>query len=230
MTDNLSRLTSQLKAAYDKAGLSERAQHKRTIMKFALHHKLLFFSSNQSASLHTQIIRGVTSSLDQQDMNICIGTHEGYDVMFMERIASVTHDGYPTATHHWHIMAFDLHSHSNLPFIFIGTRQQSKTFYAKLFTARREVRQLDPSFFGVPSHFGSHYTVVASPSEQLILAQLLTTPVTTTMAKYQHPFAIEIQDDTLYVITEAKQVSEASLTKMMHYGLWLAKHIDQNIT
>ena len=126
-------------------------------------------------------------------------------------------------------MAFDLHSHRDLPFIFIGTKQQSRTFYAKLFTARRSVSQLDPSFFNVPRHFAAHYTLIASPAEQVLLARLLTEPVTTTMARYQHPFAIEIQDDTLYIITETHQVTEASLTKMMHYGLWLARHIDQNV-
>lgn len=198
-------------------------------MKFARQYGLLFFDSDRSAAPHIQVVQGVTSALDQRDTNICIGTHDGYDIVFLERMASITHSEYPSTTHRWNIMSFDLHTHSNLPFIFIGTRQQSKTFYARLFTARREIRQLDPSFFGVPPHFSAHYTVVASPAEQLTLAQLLTTPVTTTMAKHQHPFAIEIQADTVYIITDAMQISDASLSKMMHYGLWLAKHIDENI-
>ncbi len=229
MSDSLSRLSSQLRTAYDRAGLSERATTRRTIKKFAQAHGLMHFNSGKTAASHMQIIRGTTAAYDQKDTNICIGTHDGYDISFLERTASVVHDGYPSASHRWHIMSFDLHSHNNLPFIFIGTKQQSKTFYAKLFTTRREVRQLDPSFFGVPGHFGAHYTVVASPAEQLVLTQLLTTPVTTTMAKYHYPFAVEIQDDTLYVITEFKLVTDASLTRMMHYGLWLAGHIDQNI-
>lgn len=229
MTDRITRLTSQLKAAADKAGFSERAQRRKTIMKFAYQYGLIYFNSNNPATDHIQVVRGVTSSINQLDANICIGSHDGYDIVFVERIASVAHEGYPSATHQWHIMAFDLHTHSNLPFVFIGTKQQSKTFYAKLFTSRREVRQLDPSYFGVPSHFSANYTLVASPAEQVLLAQLLTTPVTTAMAKHQHPFAIEIHGDTLYVITETRQVTEAGLTKMLHYGLWLARHIDENV-
>ncbi len=229
MADHLSRLTTQLRAAYDKVGFSERAQRRKTIMKFAYQHGLLFFGSNNPASSHIQVVRGVTSSVDQLDTNICIGSHEGYDMVFVERIASVAHEGYAPATHQWHIMAFDLHSHSDLPFIFIGTRQQSRTFYARLFTTRRDARQIDPTFLGAPKHFNANYTVVASPAEQLVLAQLLTTPVTTTMAKYHHPFAIEIQDDTLYIITETRQVTGAGLSKMMHYGLWLARHLDENV-
>ena len=226
MNDSLSRFTSHLKSAYDKAGLSERALQKRAIMKFAQRYKLLYFSSDRTASSHMQIVRGVTGSIDQQDRNICIGTHDGYDMVFLERTATAAHPQYPTTRHRWHIMAFDLHSHSDLPFVFIGTKQQSKTFYAKLFTTRREASQLDPGYIGAPTRFNAHYTLVASPAEQLLLARLLTTPITTAMAQHQHPFAIEIHGDTLYVITETRQVTEAALTKMLHYGLWLARHID----
>lgn len=230
MPDSFSHFTSQLKTVYDKAGLSEQAQQRRSIMKFAEHHGLIYFANNRSASLSVPIVRGVTSSIDQRDVNICIGTHNTYDIVFLERFATVSHPEYPSTKHHWHILSFDLHSHSNLPFVFIGTKQQSKTFYANLFTTKREARQLEPSFFEVSKHFNAHYTIVASPAEQLLLTQLLTAPITATMAKYQHPFAIEIQDDTLSVITDSRQASEASLSKMLHYGLWLAAHIDANVT
>lgn len=229
MPDSFSHFTSQLKTVYDKAGLSEVAQRRRVIAKFALRHGLLYFSTDRSSSLTVPIVRGVTASLDQNDTNICIGSHKGYDIVFLERFASMTHPDYPSSKHHWHIMSFDLHSHNALPFVFIGTRQQSRTFYANLFTIKREVRQLEPSSYNIPEQFSAHYTVVASPAEQLILTQLLTTPITAAMAKFQHPFAVEIQDDTLSIITDSHQTSEASLSKMLHYGLWLAEHIDANI-
>lgn len=229
MADSLSRITTHLKTAYDKAGLSDRASRKRAAMKFAQTHNLIYFGSSKATSANMQIVRGVTGSIDQQDRNICIGTHAGYDIVFLERTATVGHPDYPASSHQWLIMGFDLHTHSNLPFTFIGTRQQSRAFYARLFSTRREVRQLDPLMFNAPHHFASHYTVIASPAEQLFLAQLLTTPVTTDMARHQHPFAIEIQADTLYVIAEAQQVNEGLLSKMLHYGLWIAGHIDSNV-
>ena len=226
MADSFSHFTSHLKTVYDKAGLSEYAQRRRTIRKFAEHHGLIYFSSERNSAISVPIIRGVTASIDQVDTNICIGTHKGYDMVFLERFASVSHPDHPSSRHHWHIMSFDLHSHSTLPFIFIGTRQQSRAFYANLFTSRREVRQLESAAYGTPGRFDAHYTIIASPAEQVVLTQLFTAPLTATMATYQHPFAIEIQDDTLSIITDSQQTSEGSLSKMLHYGLWLAEHID----
>lgn len=214
---------------YGKAGRLGDSQRQYAVMKFAEQYGLVYFTSNKLLPVSVRAIHGVTSSLGQQDDNICIGTHNGYDIVFLERTVTIEQGQYPSDTRRWHIMSFDLHSHQSLPFVFIGTKQQSHAFYAKLFTMRREARQLDPSFLRVPTHFAANYTVIASPAEQLMLTQLLTQSVTTTMAKYQYPFAIELQGDTLFVITETRQMNSASLTKMMHYGLWLARHIDQEI-
>lgn len=230
MKPTFDRLHRRVRTVYEKAGLSEAAQRRRAVEKFAQQFKLLYFKSVDAATTQVSVIRGSTSSIGQQDGNICIGSHDGYDMVFVERSAAVAFGDYPATRHRWHIMEFDLHSHSNLPFVFIGTRQQSRTYYAKLFGSHREVghitREMHPS---ITKNFDAHYTVVASPAEHVILTQLLTEPVTTTMAKNQLPFAIEIQDDSLFVITEASQTSLQSLTKMLHYGIWLARHIDENV-
>jgi hypothetical protein len=229
MTDSISHLTSQLRTAYDKAGLSEVARRRRTVTKFAARHGLIHFSSVGNETSHISIIRGATAALDQKDSNICIGSHDGYDIVFFERQATSSHPSHEPVRHHWLVMSFDLHEHPSLPFVFIGTKQQSKTFYANLFATRREVRHLEPSFYTGSEHIGHHYSIIASPAEQLFLTQLLSTPITETMARYHHSFAIEVQDDTLTVITDASQFSEQTLSKMMHYGLWLARHIDNTI-
>ncbi len=229
MSTRLSRITGHVKDIYGKTGLSDSAARRRAVMKFARQYKFVYFGSDQSISIPVRAIHGVTSGLGKQDDNICIGTHDGYDIVFLERTVTINHDDYQVDTRRWHIMSFDLHTSQRLPFIFIGTKQQSHAFYAKLFTVRRETRQLDPVFLGAPDHFSAHYTLVASPAEQVLLTRLLTQPVTTAMARYQHPFAVELYEDTLVIITETAQTSQASLTKMMHYGLWLAKHIDQQL-
>lgn len=230
MKSTFERLHHRVRAAYDKAGLSEAAMRKRTIEKFAQKFGLLYFRSVNAASSQVSVIRGSTASIDQQDGNICIGSHDGYDMVFVERTATTSFGEYPSTRHRWHIMEFDLHSHNNLPFIFIGTRQQSRTYYAKLFGTHREVghitREMHPN---ITKNFDAHYTVVASPAEHIVLTQLLTEPITASMAKNQLPFAIEIHGDSLFVITEASQVSQQSLTKMLHYGIWLARHIDDAV-
>lgn len=222
-----------MQSAYDRTGLSESASRRRTIAKFAKQYHFVHFGSASAGSSQLSVIRGVTSSVDQRDRNICIGSHDGYDIAFVERTATTSFGNdpnYPPAVHRWHIMEFDLHSHSDLPFVFIGTKQQSRTFYARLFSSHREARHIDPSdYTRNPVHFGRHYSVVTSPAEQSLLQQLLTEHITDMMAKHQQPFAIEIQNDSLFVITEVSQTSVQTLTRMLHYGLWLAKHIDMNI-
>lgn len=230
MNSRFDRFNTQLKSAYSRSGLSEVANRQRTIAKFAKQFRLVHFRSSTASSSQLGVIRGMTASIDQKDRNICIGTHDGYDIAFVERTATTAFGddpNYPPVIHRWHIMEFDLHSHSNLPFVFIGTKQQSLTFYAKLFSMHRDARHINPAEYTKnPVHFGRHYAVVSSPAEQMLLSQLLTDTITDTMAKHQQPFAIEIQGDSLFVITQVTQTTNRSLTQMLHYGIWLAKHID----
>lgn len=228
MPSRLDRLKRQMARTYDAVGLSDNAARRRVIAKFAQKFGLIYFRTLDSSASGLSVIRGLTNHIDQKDSNMCIGQHDGYDMVFVERTATIEAPGYPPSRHRWHIMEFDLHSHDNLPFLFIGTRQQSKTFYAKLFNIYHEVRHVDTGvFLQAPKQFQSTYSVVASPAEQLFVARVLTQEITVAMAKHQQPFAIEIQGDSLFVITEAAMgTTVQSLTKMLHYGIWLARHID----
>jgi hypothetical protein len=230
MARHIDTIKRHVGRAKDVVNILDATNRRRTIAKFAQKHGLIYFKSVNSAASQINVVRGMTSSIDQRDNNVCIGTHDGYDMVFIERTATMSFGDMPSTEHRWHIMQFDLHSHSNLPFVFIGTRQQSRTFYAKLFSTYREVRHVDATLYLTsPKPFQTHYTVIASPAEHVFLTQLLSEPITSTMAKHQQPFAIEMYGDSLYVITEASQATMQSLTKMLHYGLWLAKHIDESI-
>lgn len=225
----MATLKKHITRAYDAISLVNARKRRQEITKFAKKFGLIYFKSVEAAS-GVNVVRGMTSSLDQQDSNICIGTHDGYDMVFVERTSSVAFADHPSSQHRWHIMEFDLRRHGNIPFTFVGTKQQSRTFYAKLFSIYRETRHIDTaSYLPASKSFQANYTVIASPAEHIFLTQLFTEPITNTMAKNQLPFAIEVYGDSLYVITEATQTNVQSLTKMMHYGLWLAKHIDGNI-
>lgn len=228
MNEKFHRLKQQVSQTYDAIGLSDSATRRRIIAKFAQKFGLIYFRTIDASSSHVSLIRGSTSSIDQKDSNMCIGMHDGYDMVFIERTSSIEVPGHLPSRHRWHIMQFDLHSHDSLPFLFVGTKQQSKAFYGKLFNIHREARHVDPAVhLQAPRHFQTNYTVVASPSEHLFVARVLSEEITATMAKHQQPFAIEIQGDSLYVITEATiATTMQSLTRMLHYGIWLARHID----
>lgn len=227
MNENIRRLKHRVSRTYDVLGLSEGAVRRRVIAKFAQKFGLIYFRTIDATSTEMSLVRGVTNSVGQNDSNLCVGSHDGYDMVFVERDVTTHVAGEAPVRHRWHIMEFDLHSHDNLPFLFIGTKQQSKAFYTRLFALYRDVRHVDPGYLQAPKHFHPHFSVLASPAEHLFVARVLTQEITETMAKHQYPFAIEIQDDSLFVISEATTATSVqSLTKMLHYGVWLARHID----
>jgi hypothetical protein len=201
------------------------------VINFARQHKLIYFRSVSHEGQSAPIIRGSTTSSDQVDANICIGTHAGYDLALVERTASVSFAAYKTTVHRWYVLQIDLNKANSLPFIFIGTKQQTKAYYARLLTAHRELRYLTVDSAAEQNHtFHSHYAVLSSPAETPVLYRLLNDEVMDTMASHKYPFAIEIEDDTLYVITEATKPSQQLLDKLLHYGLWMAKEIDQRLS
>lgn len=227
MNDNIRRLKHRVSHAYDALGLSDNAMRRRAIAKFAHKFGLIYFRTIDASSPRISLVRGVTNEIGQKDSNMCIGAHDGYDMVFIERDVILRSPDQSARRHRWHIMEFDLHSHDNLPFLFVGTKQQSKAFYSKLFTLHRDVRHVDATFLQASKHFYPHYSIVASPAAHLFVARILTQEITDAMAKYQYPFAIEIHGDSLFVISEATSATSVqSLTRMMHYGIWLARHID----
>ena len=220
---------SPLQKAYGVARIGDSKLRQRVIRQFARTFHLLYFASADDSLAKTDTARGSVSAQGQRDRHICIGEHDGYEIVLLDREATIIGSSELTTRHHWLILQIDLHHHSALPFIFIGTKQQSKAFYARLFTAEREARLLDPEYFIATKQFARHYTLISSPAEHTTIARLLAQPITDAMAHHHYPFAIEIHDDRLLVITDADRPTAALLTKMLHYGLWLARHID-NVT
>lgn len=198
----------------------------RVMRRFAQQFHLLYFPSADTSLARTDTARGSVSAHGQRDQHICIGQHDGYELVLLDRSVLMTASDALSARHHWLILQIDLQRHSALPFVFVGTKHQSKAFYARLFAAEREARLLDPEYFVDTKKFGQHYTLVASPGEHATIARILSRPITDAMTAHHYPFAIEIQHDRLLVIADADRPSVTSLTKLMHYGLWLARHID----
>ena len=204
---------------------------KRAMVAFARKHHLIYFASANKKQNDVTVVRGSTTTPGHIDSNYCIGTHAGYDMAIAERLASVGFDGYKTTVHRWYILQIDLKKAANLPFIFIGTKQQTKAYYARLLTTHRYIRYLalDSAAHG-GADFHSQYAIMASPSDVSLFYRLLTDDIIVTMATHKYPFAIEIEGDSLMIITEATKPSQQLLDKLLHYGLWMAGEIDQRLS
>lgn len=221
-----SRIQQHKAKLYDLLAASETRLRQRTVARFAQKFGLIYFKSVKAHDYAIPVIRGATAALQQHDAHFCIGSHDGYDMVYVQRTATVTAHNAAATTHYWHIMEFDLHHSHDLPFIFVGTQWQTKSFYNKLFAEHRQIRQI-PLSVQVAKEFHGHYTVLGSPADAQLIHSIFNDTITKKISAHKEPFAIEVQGDSLYIMTDSQKTSDQTLVKMLHYGIWLARHIDQ---
>lgn len=215
-TDKLSRV------------LTASSLRRKTVVSFARKHQLIYFKSVPAENHNNPVVRGSSVAPDQVDTNYCVGSHAGYDIALVERLASASFEGHKTIVRRWYVLQIDLKQASSLPFVFLGTRQQSKAYYARVLASHRDINYMSlPSLADGSAAFHAAYALLASPAEFGWLQQLFTDEIMTTIAAYQHLFAVEIEGENLFVMTEALVPSEQLLDKLLHYGLWLAKEVDK---
>lgn len=223
--DGLKTPTSALRNA-----LRGSASRKSAFTAFAHKHQLIYFSAVKPEGVDMPVILGSTASTDQVDVHYAIGTHADYDMTAVDRIASVKFESYKGSVHHWYVLQIDLKHASSLPYIFVGTKQQTKAYYAKVLTLHRDTRYLQlQTSTSAGSLFHAHYALLASPAVLPLLYRLFDDETITTMGVHRYPFAIEIDGESVTVITDAKKPSEQLLDELLHYGLWIAKAIDKKL-
>lgn len=223
--ETLKKGTAKLSAAFK--GTSQR---QKAVVRFAKKHDLIYFHSAHPEGGDAPVLRGSSVSVDQVDANFCIGSHAGYDMAFVERLASVAFENYKSTIHRWYVLQIDLKHAHDLPFVFVGTKQQPKAYYARILTSQRDARYLtigENDEKGALFH--ATYALLASPAELHLLHKLFTNEVIESVATYKYPFAVEIEGDSLMVMTEAVRPSEQLLDELLHYGLWFAKEIDKRL-
>lgn len=222
-------LKKRVTRAYHRIGGSDVVRRHDIAVRFAKKHGLVYFHTVTTDTDDAPVIRGSTATHDQIDSNFCIGTHSGYDMALIERSADIAYRNFDTSFHRWYVLEIDLKHAHGLPFTFIGTKQQTKAHYARVLTSHRGVAHVHMPSYDSAHPFNAHYAVIAPPNELPRIQTLLDTPTIDRMSSHAYPFAVEIEDDTMIVITDAQKPSEQLLDKLLHYGLWLAKHIDETM-
>ncbi len=216
--------------AYHKIGGADVVKRHDVATSFAKHHKLAYFHTVSANTDTAPVIRGITASPQHIDSNFCIGAHAGYDIALIERSATVEFTGFETTSHHWYVLEIDLKRARDLPFMFVGTKQLPKAFYAKVLVSRRDIRYLQLDSRGLhESLFHGTYALIASPTSLPQLHSLFTDDVQHSMSVHTYPFSVEIEGDSLIVFTEAEKASEQLMDKLLHYGLWMAEAIDEQL-
>lgn len=223
-------LKKRATSAYNKIGGPDVVKRREIATSFAKKHDLVYFHTVGSENDHVPIIRGSTASPKQIDSNFCIGTHAGYDMTLIERAADIEFVGFETTSHRWYVLEIDLKRARHTPYVFIGTKQLTKAFYAKVLVSHRDVRylQLEKSNpHAAPFH--GNYALICSPSTLPAIHNIFNDDTLHMMAAHKYPFTIEVEGDTLVLFTEADKPNEQLIDRLLHYGLWFAKRLDETL-
>jgi hypothetical protein len=98
---------------------------KRLLTDFAERSGMVYFGYVSQRSDDHHIVRGLTVSTKHIDDHYCIGTSDGYDIVFVERSDSLRSG----KRHIWHILEIDLKTDVDIPHIFIGSGTRGHGFH-----------------------------------------------------------------------------------------------------
>jgi hypothetical protein len=224
LTDHSKRLAR----SFAPAKVLQSRLHKRVMMEFAEKVGLVYFGYVDQHGDEHRLVRGLTVSSTHHDNHYCIGTFQGYDITLVERTDRIVFPGKTPKAHDWIIMEFDLHTHADLPHMFVGLHSHSDTFYAHLFTKFATLAKIPLGTFGAyDAAFTHRYAIYTEPAQAIAGEQLLDRSITKTIGEEFGSLTIEITDNNLYLYAEHQRPTQALLDKMLKYGVWLAESLDQ---
>jgi hypothetical protein len=216
---------SKLERVIPRSLLPRAKATRRLVEAFAERSNMVYFGFVSQRSDEHHILRGLTVSTKHIDDHYCIGTVNGYDVVFVERTDSIQKDRH----HQWHIMEFDLKTTADLPHIFIGSPKHGHGFHELI---KIKFPHLAPAAVGslgqYPSEFTSHFNLYVTPADTIKAEQIIPPQVALKIGQHFKGLVVEITEDALYVYSEKSHLSGELLDVMLANGTWLAQVIDEN--
>ncbi len=208
-----------------KALLPSAQATKRLVLEFADRSGMVYFGYVSQRSDDHHIVRGLTVSNKHVDDHYCIGTYEGYDVVFVERSDELRSG----KRHVWHILEFDLKTTVDIPHLFIGSATRGYGFHELLETKYPALTAVTLGATGMYSaDFSSHYAVYVRPEHAIAAERIITPDVAAIAGSHLKGLVMEITEQALYVYSEKPHLTSDLLDAMLSGGVWLAAQIDQN--
>jgi hypothetical protein len=204
------------------------ANHRRSkyiFSAFAKKYGLVYFANVDTSKNDSHMVRGITLGMSKQDIHHVFGSHDGYDVMCVQRL------GEYDSGHQWVVMQFDLHTAVSLPHILIGKTREIKPLFASVLGIHRDLQE---HVFAQPDahhpRFAKKFTTYAPPAHAPLVDHIVSPELTSAVMNHIHHIVIEIDGDSVYLCVEKPSTLSVSyLNKMMHYGVQFAKHIDKEM-
>jgi len=193
-------------------------------MAFAKKRKLVYFAHVDTRENDSQVVRGITLGMSVRDSHHLFGSHDGYDIICVQR------QGEAGTNHLWTVMEFDLHTAVGLPHVMLGKKTEVQPLFESLLGIHRDLQIHE--FDDTKNHhrkFTKHFVAYAPPAHAPLVEHIISPELTSSLVDHIHRIVIEIEGDSVYLSVDDPTLSVQYLDKMMHYGIQFAKHIDQRM-
>ena len=204
-------------------------RHRDILERFCRQHSLLYLSPT-SAHLIGQL------STDDPERHYHdgagIGSHAGYEVMIHSYRTTAFFPGFASVPREWLEVQIELPC--QLPFLFIGNRQQPNAYYAQLLSTHRSAQYLHiacPPALDKPFH--ERYAVLAAASDVAYVKALFDEQNIAAFTHRHETIAYHIEGNVLTVLTQRQKPRIQTLDRLFHAGIWLAdelQKVDQRAT
>lgn len=222
VTWKAARLRTRASHAYQ-ALSSTRLRHRDILERFAKQHHLAYFSPETPE----RTLLSIDPERTVQTHGLLMGDHAEYTTTVFSYAATAHHPNFATTEKAWLEVLIELHHETELPFVYIGTRQQTKTQYAELLSNHSSARYLHVSCPPLlDRRFHERYAVLASADDAGFVRELFTDEVVETLTNRHDVAAFHIEGTQLRVMTELQKPRIQTLDRLYHSGLWMAKTID----
>lgn len=198
----------------------------RVLKKLATKLGLVYFGTVDQHTDEHEVIRGLTVSQSHIDTHYAVGAYDGYDISLVDRFDVIIHDNKPKE-HSWVILQVTLRHGDDMPHFFLKPHGISDSYYARYFTAARQLQVINQLFNQTHSpEFHSRYQLITRTTQAQAVEELLPPATTQTIAARFWPHAIELFEGKLYVYITEHRLTQAMLLAAVESALWLAETLD----
>lgn len=216
------RLRKRAAHAYRSIGTS-RLRHRDVLERFAKQHHLSYFSPD----VPQRILERIDERRTWQTHGLLEGEHAEYMTTLYSYTAAARHEQFASTEKSWLEVEVELRHTAHAPFVFIGTRQQTKTQYAELLAAHPGARYLHISCPPLlDRRFHERYAVLAAAEDASFVRDLFTDEVVQALVNRHTVIAYHIEGNQLSALTELQKPRIQLVDRLFHAGIWMARVVD----
>ncbi len=198
-------------------------RHQDIMERFATSHQLTYFSP----ALPPSLLEAIDEVRTRGTHGLCMGVHANYMTSTYSLMATARHPNFAITEKGWLETHVELRTVTQLPFIYIGTRQQTKTQYAELLTRYPTAQYLHiacpPS---LDKRFHERYAVLAAVEDVEYVKRLFTDDVIEALVTRHETVAFHLEDRQIIAITELRKPRVQAVDRLFHAAIWMAKTVD----